>query len=68
MTATRCADPDGLYRVRYTGLKLVLRSTDQMLFLPADWTPGSGTAVVLKRTDALRVEFAAPGAPRNQTC
>jgi hypothetical protein len=68
VTATRCADPEGLYRVRYTGLKLVLRSTDQMLFLPADWTPGAGTAVVLRRTDALRVEFAAPGAPRNQTC
>jgi hypothetical protein len=68
VTTTRCTDPEGLYRVRYTGLKLVLRSGDQLLFVPADWTPATRTAVVLQRSGSLRLEFAAPGAPRNPTC
>jgi hypothetical protein len=53
----RCTDADTAYRFRYDGLKLVLESGDQYLFLPADWTPARGVAILLPRTDALRLEF-----------
>ena len=53
----RCADSDTAYRYRYDGLKLVLESGDQYLFLPADWTPANGVAILMPRTDSLRLEF-----------
>ncbi|MEV6875367.1 hypothetical protein [Amycolatopsis sp. NPDC051128] len=63
---TVCGTPDAAYRYRYTGLKFVLQSGGRYLLLPRLWTKGTGTAIVLPRTDALRLEFtsvADPGAP-----
>jgi hypothetical protein len=68
LPVTTCADAEGAYRFRYTGLKLVLRVGEQYLLLPADWTPETGRAVLLPRSADVRLEFAAPGAPRNPTC
>jgi hypothetical protein len=56
----RCAAKDAAYRFRYDGLKLMLRSGDQYLFIPGNWTPATGTAFVLPRTSSLRLEFARP--------
>ena len=53
----RCKDTDTAYRYRYDGLKLVLESGDQYLFLPADWTPANGVALLMPRTASLRLEF-----------
>jgi hypothetical protein len=53
----RCQDQEGAYRFRYDGLKLVLQSGSQYLFLPEGWTPGDGVAILLPRTDGLRLEF-----------
>ncbi|MEU6155769.1 hypothetical protein ABZ816_37860 [Actinosynnema sp. NPDC047251] len=53
--------PDAAYRYRYDGLKLVVRSGGQYLFLPASWAPGSGVAVLVPRTDSVRVEFGPRG-------
>jgi hypothetical protein len=39
----------------------VLRSGNQYLFLPEDWTRENGTALVIPRTDTLRLEFSGPG-------
>ncbi len=55
---------------RYTGLKLILQSGGQIFFLPVQWHKADGTAVVLPRTDALRLEFtpvADPDAPAERT-
>ncbi|AGL15168.1 hypothetical protein L083_1658 [Actinoplanes sp. N902-109] len=60
---TRCSAKDAGYAFRYDGLKLILQSGDQYLFLPASWSPGSGFAVVLPRTDTTRLEFTRSGAP-----
>jgi hypothetical protein len=57
----RCADPDAAYRFRYDGLKLVLQSGDEYLFLPARWSTGDGVAVLLPRNDSIRLEFSPAG-------
>jgi hypothetical protein len=54
---TRCQDPEAAYRFRYDGLKLVLQSGNQYLFLPKGWTPGNAVAILLPRNDSLRLEF-----------
>ena len=67
---TRCQDPEAAYRYRYDGLKLVLQSGGQYLFLPEGWTPGNGVAVLMSRSDSLRLEFtrAAAGPPQRPSC
>jgi hypothetical protein len=63
-----CQDPDAAYRFRYEGLKLVLQSGNQYLFLPAGWTHANGTTIVLPRSEALRLEFSPAGQAQNATC
>ncbi|MGE5290852.1 MAG: hypothetical protein ACM3ML_27395, partial [Micromonosporaceae bacterium] len=53
----RCRGLQAAYRFRYDGLKLVLQSGDQYLFVPAAWTPANGVAILIPRSDSLRVEF-----------
>ncbi|MET9295327.1 hypothetical protein [Streptomyces sp. NPDC003077] len=67
---TRCHDDRAAYRFRYDGLKLLLQSGNQYVFLPERWTPADGVAVVLPRTDSVRLEFGPPGfgAGRRPTC
>ena len=68
---TRCQDPDAAYRFRYDGLKLVLQSGDQYLFLPAGWSPRNGVAILMPRSDSLRLELvpaAARGTVQRPAC
>lgn len=53
----RCQTPEAAYRYRYDGLKLVVESSDQYLFVPALWTPTTGVAILIPRTSSLRLEF-----------
>lgn len=53
----RCSDPEAAYHFRYDGLVLVLQSGDQYLLLPRAWTPSTGVAIVVPRSDAVRLEF-----------
>lgn len=62
----QCSDPESTYRVRYTGLKLVLQSGNQYFMLPSGWTPGNGTALVLPRSDTLRLEFLPAASPNRE--
>jgi hypothetical protein len=68
VTEVRCLDPDAAYRFRYDGLKLLLQSGDQYLFLPTEWTRENGTAVLIPRGDSVRLEFAPPGQQRQPVC
>lgn len=68
VTETVCQDAEAAYAYRYDGLKLVLQSGDQYLFLPEGWTRSSGAAILLPRTDTLRLEFTAPGAAGDVAC
>jgi hypothetical protein len=60
--------PDAAYRFRYEGLKLVPQSGNQYLFVSAGWTQADGTAILLPRSDALRLEFSLAGRVRNPAC
>jgi hypothetical protein len=67
----RCHDPEASYRFRYDGLKLMLQSGDQYLFLPAAWSPANGVAILVPRSDSLRLEFLPPSShdrARRETC
>ena len=57
VSQVRCQDPEAAYRYRYDGLKLVLQSGDEYLFLPARWTAASGVAILIPKSDSLRLEF-----------
>jgi hypothetical protein len=63
-----CQDPDAAYRFRYDGLKLTLQSGNQYLLLPAGWTHANGAAILIPRSDKIRLEFSSPGQVRNATC
>lgn len=64
----RGSDAASAYRYRYEGLKFVLQSGGYYLFLPASWARTNGTAVVLPRTDSLRLEFTLPHAVPRRPC
>ncbi len=68
VTEHRCQDPDAAYRFRYDGLKLVLASGGQYLLVSGAWSRENGTAVLLPRSDTVRIEFAPPGQVRSATC
>jgi hypothetical protein len=55
---TQCRDPQAAYRYRYDGMKLVIMSGDQYLFLPGTWTYQDGVSAVVRRDVGLRLEFA----------
>ncbi|MFC3455282.1 hypothetical protein [Amycolatopsis speibonae] len=53
----KCADPEAAYKYRYTGLKLLLQSGGQYVFLPANWRISTGVAFVIPKTEKQRLEF-----------
>jgi hypothetical protein len=68
VTEIRCQDPDAAFRFRYDGLKLILQSGGQYLFVSGVWSRQNGTAVILPRGNSIRVEFAPPGQRRSAIC
>lgn len=55
--------PDGAYRFRYSGLRLLVSAGGEYFLLPARWHEGSGSVIVLPQTStegATRVEFQEP--------
>lgn len=68
ITETRCREPQAAYQVRYDGFRLLPRSGNQYLLLPARWDPATGVAVVLPRTDSVRLEFAPRATARPPSC
>jgi hypothetical protein len=48
-------------------LKLVPQAGDSYLLVPADWSPGGRPAIVLPRSDKVRLEFVV-GAARLPGC
>lgn len=68
MRQVTCGQPDAAYKYRYTGLKLLLQSGDQYVFVPTDWRAASGVVFVIPRTDTLRLEFTPAGSRLPETC
>jgi hypothetical protein len=66
-----CTQPEqseAAYRYRYEGLKLVLATDNSFFLLPSDWPAGGGIALVLPRTDSVRLEFLRPDLAQGATC
>jgi hypothetical protein len=66
-----CTQPEGsevAYRYRYEGLRLVFATADQYMLLPAQWPAGGGIAIVLPRSDSVRLEFLRPDLAQGATC
>ncbi|QWF83547.1 hypothetical protein HUW46_06990 [Amycolatopsis sp. CA-230715] len=61
VTETPCHAGENAYKFRYDGLKLVLQSGDQYLFLPAGWHPATGSAILIPRAAPVRLEFSTAG-------
>jgi hypothetical protein len=54
------ASPDPEPTYRYPGLRLVPQNGDQYLLLPADWAFGGRPALLVPRSDGLRLDFLLP--------
>jgi hypothetical protein len=54
---TRLGNPESAYRYRYDGLRLVQRSGDRYLLMSERWDARTGRVVVLRDSDAIRMEF-----------
>ncbi|MFD4958921.1 hypothetical protein [Microbacterium sp. NPDC058389] len=66
-----CSPPESSelsYRYRYERLKLVLASDQSYLLLPTNWPAGGGIAIVLPRTESVRLEFMRPDMRQATTC
>lgn len=68
ITRSVCGQSAESFRYRYAGLKLILQSGGQYLFLPQGWTHDNGSAIVIPRTDVMRLESAAPGTTEGSSC
>lgn len=68
VTVTTCTVPESAYRFRYDGLVLVLQSGGQSFLLPKGWNTRDGVAVVLPRSNDVRLEFARAEAELEHTC
>ncbi|MFF3496131.1 hypothetical protein ACFYWS_32835 [Streptomyces sp. NPDC002795] len=60
----RCGDGKATYGHRYEGLVLVIQSANQYVLVSKAWTSATGSAIVLPRSDAVRLEFVPAGAWR----
>ena len=65
---TACTTPGSAYGFRYDGLKLIFQAGGQYLLLPGEWTTESGTALLLPRSDTVRLEFETAGGVRDLSC
>ncbi len=52
-----CRNVKSAYPYRYQGLVLVIQSSDQYVLLPQRWQRDTGVALVIPRTDVVRLEF-----------
>ena len=55
---TKLGTAESAYWYRYDGLRLVQRSGDRYLLMSEHWDAGSSRIIVLRDSDAIRLEFA----------
>jgi hypothetical protein len=53
-------DEDSVYRFRYTGLRLLMRSDTRYFLLPKEWQRGHDSVIVLSDSEETRLQFIAP--------
>jgi hypothetical protein len=65
---TACSPADAAFSFRYDGLVLITQEGGQMMLLPRAWTAAEGTAIVLTKTDTVRLEFSLRAADHAVEC
>jgi hypothetical protein len=68
VTQSLCDDAGSAYKVRYDGLRLIWQSGGQYLLLTPEWNSRTGSALLLPRSDTIRLEFLRPGVNISVTC
>jgi hypothetical protein len=68
VTVQAFENPNLRYQFRYSGLRLLPQSGPWYLFLPRDWSPSSSPAILLRRSDSIRLEFYSSGGPDARDC
>jgi hypothetical protein len=53
-------DEESVYRFRYTGLRLLMRSDNRYFLLPKEWQRGHDAVIVLSDSEEVRLQFVAP--------
>jgi hypothetical protein len=61
---TKLSNPQSAYRYRYDGLRLVQRSGDRYLLMSEHWDARTSRIIVLRETDATRMEFSRDAADK----
>ncbi|WP_327350512.1 hypothetical protein [Streptomyces sp. NBC_01304] len=61
---THCRAPRAAYGYRYDGLILILQSGNQYVLLPRHWTRTNGVALLIPRSNSVRLEFGHSTSPR----
>jgi hypothetical protein len=60
ITVDPIGDAESLYRFRYTGLRMLLRSDDRYFLLPRGWQKAQDPVIVLSESREVRLQFVAP--------
>lgn len=68
VTTQSFENPNVRYQFRYSGLRLVPQSGPWYLFLPESWSPSKSPAILLRRSDTIRLEFYSSGGPNASQC
>jgi hypothetical protein len=55
------SEENGRYLYRYSQLRLLIRSAEKYFLLPDNWTPATGTVLVIPDGSEIRIEFAPGG-------
>jgi hypothetical protein len=55
------SDESSRYLYRYSRLRLLVRSAEKYFLLPDDWSPATGTVLVIPDSPEIRMEFASGG-------
>jgi hypothetical protein len=53
------AQPGAKYHYQYTGLRLLVRSSDKLLLLPAKWQRGRDRVLLLRDDNSIRIDLVA---------
>ncbi len=57
----RLSEQDARYSHRYSGLRLLVRSNDRYFLLPENWTPSTGTVLIISDSLEIRLELSPGG-------
>jgi hypothetical protein len=60
VTVTELTTPDSAYRFRYSGLRLLVSTSEVTVLLPSGWRRGEGSAFLIPDIDGVRLDVIAP--------